>query len=172
MNSSAIPMPQKKMVKVSTTSGEADRKKSTASGVCFWKSLWNSHLFSGSCQCQQVNTSGLPSALSTCQAMCGLRADTSASPELSCWDGYPGGTPVKTNCPARLSGVGTEEWTTTRSTRGEEGGLELRVWADRLQMGTRAWEALDCLDEQEVGTSGHSSNSRADWRQTCGHGKD
>lgn len=35
--------------------------------------------------------------------------------------------PVKTNCPARLSGVGTEEWTTTRSTRGEEGGLELRV---------------------------------------------
>lgn len=27
MNSSAIPLPQRKMVKVSTTSGEADRKK-------------------------------------------------------------------------------------------------------------------------------------------------
>lgn len=44
MNSSVIPMLQRRMLKISSmAAGEAGRKKSAASGVCFWKSFWNSH---------------------------------------------------------------------------------------------------------------------------------
>lgn len=81
--------------------------------------------------------------------MCDLRADTSASPERSCWDEYPGGrSPLwKQAAQQRLSGAGTEEWTTTRRHGGKKGVQSWQCEQTRLHLGARAWEAPDCLDE-------------------------
>lgn len=90
--------------------------------------------------------------------MCDLRADTSASPELSCWDEYPGGrSPLwKQAAQQRLSGAGTEEWTTTRRHGGKKGVQSWQceqtgcTWEPEHGRHRTAWMRLG----QGVGTSG------------------
>lgn len=54
---------------------------------------------------------------------------------------------VKTSCPAKAFWSWDRGVDHNKETRGEEGWAELTMWADRLHLGARAWEAPDCLDE-------------------------
>lgn len=80
MNSSATSMLQRKMLKVSMASGEAEGKKNTDSGVCF-ENPFEIHICSAvALLMSQLNIFGFPAKPTTRQATCGLGADASASP--------------------------------------------------------------------------------------------